>query len=170
MTDDELLVLYRSMRTLGEGMEARNAALEKSTEELDVTLRQLRQLPAAIGQQVNLYIAAGVKESLKEDFRFPVEHAVKKPIADLTYAASEARVALGNIQSAIRFESYRYVAALIALGFVLGIGASYFFFNRQVDALNDRIDTLNERLLLVMPIPGAAPVQPEPPRKKHGLH
>ena len=170
MTDDELLVLYRSMRTLGEGMEARNAALEKSTEELDVTLRQLRQLPPAIGQQLNLYIAAAVKESLKEDFRFPVEHAVKKPIADLTYAASEARVALGNIQSATRFDSFRYLALLVALGFVLGIGVSYLFFNRQIDGLNDRIDQLNQRMLFVMPIPGAPPVQPEPPRKKHGLH
>lgn len=169
MTDDELLVLYRSMRTLSEGMEARNAALEKSTAAQNAAIAQLNKLPVVVGQQLNHYIAAAVKESIQEDFRMPVEHAVKKPIEDLKYAAGEARRMLGRVEAFNRFESYRYMALLVAGGFVLGIGASYLFISHQLSDFNDRLDRLNQNLLLVMPAP-AAPSAPEPAGKKHGRH
>ena len=169
MTDDELLVLYRSMRKLSEGMEARNAALEKSTAAQNAAIAQLNQLPAVVGQQLNLYIAAGVKESIREDFRMPVEHAVKKPIEDLKYAASEARRMLERIQYSTRFESRRYMALLVAAGFVLGIGVSYLFMAHQLSDMNDRLDRLTTNVLLAVPTP-TMPSVPDPAGKKHGRH
>lgn len=170
MTDDELLTIYRSMRTLSEGMEARNAALEKSTAAQDAVVAQLRQLPLLLGRQLNEYIVDGVKQSMDQDFRVPFDHAVKKPIEDLKYAASEARIMMGRVQQATRLDSRRFMALLVTAGFVLGVGASYLFFNRQVSDLNERIDHLNERVLLAMPITGGAAVQPDPAGKKHGKH
>lgn len=169
MTDDELLALYRSMRTLSEGMDARNVALEKSTAAQNAAIAQLNKLPAVVGQQLNLYIAAGVKESIREDFRMPVEHAVKKPIEDLKYAASEARRMLERIQYSTRFESYRYMALLVAAGFVLGIGASYLFVSHQLSDMNDRLDRLTQNVLLAVPAP-TMPSAPDPAGKKHGRH
>ena len=100
----------------------------------------------------------------------PFDHAVKKPIEDLKYASSEARITMGRVQQATRLESRRFMALFVTAGFVLGVGASYLFFNRQVSDLNERIDHLNERVLLAMPITGGAAVQPDPAAKKHGKH
>ena len=45
MKDDELLAIYSHIRQLSAAMEAREAALEKSTAELHAAIAQVRQLP-----------------------------------------------------------------------------------------------------------------------------
>ena len=63
MRDEELLAIYSHIRQLSTAMEAREAALEKSTAELHAAIVQVRQLPAVLGREAGQRIAAGVKQA-----------------------------------------------------------------------------------------------------------
>ena len=167
MKDDELLAIYGTIRKLAQSMEAREAALRSSTAALEAAIEQVRQLPAALGQQAGQHIASGVRYAIKENFTWPVEEAVKKPLDELNAAAYDARMALGIIKQESRFQTIGWFAMVLTLGFAGGAFGTYFFFTRQVAALNDRFDEVQQRLLAPVPVP--APAQPPQP-KKHGAH
>ena len=170
MRDDELLAIYGATRQLAEGMTARDAELKQSTAALEATIAQVRQLPAMLGQQTSKYIAAGIREVVEEDFRQPIEKAVEGPIRSIEVAAYHAREAVGHLKEEARFQTWTVFALILALGMALGGGAAYFLFARQVAALNDRFDHLQE--LLLTPVPAAADTHATPPQtgKKHGQH
>jgi hypothetical protein len=125
-------------------------------------------LPAMLGQQTSKYIAAGIREMVQEDFKQPIEKAVEGPIRSIEVAAYHAREAVGHLKEEARFQTWTVFALILALGFALGAFGSYFFFTRQVSALNDRFDHLQQLLLT----PPAATDNPAPPQagKKHGQH
>ncbi len=170
MRDDELLAIYGATRQLAEGMEARDAELKKSTAALEATIVQVRQLPATLGAQTSKYIAAGIREVVQEDFRQPIEKAIEGPIHSLDVAAYHARAAVEQIKQEARFQNWTVFAVILALGFALGAFGTYYFFTRQVSALNDRFDHLQQ--LLLTPLPAAADIQAPLPqtKKKHGQH
>ncbi len=170
MRDDELLAIYGATRQLAEGMEARDAELKKSTAALEATIVQVRQLPAMLGAQTSKYIAAGIREVVHDDFSLPIEKAIEGPIRSLDVAAYHARAAVDQIKQEARFQTWTVFAIILALGFALGAFGSYFFFARQVSALNDRFDQLQQ--LLLAPAPASAGAQiPQPQTgKKHGQH
>ena len=170
MRDDELLAIYGATRQLAEGMTARDAELKQSTVALEATIAQVRQLPAMLGQQTSKYIAAGIREVVEEDFRQPIEKAVEGPIRSIEVAAYHAREAVEQIKREARFQNWTVFALILALGMALGGGAAYFFFARQVAALNDRFDYLQH--LLLMPVPAATDTHAPMPQagKKHGQH
>ena len=170
MRDDELLAIYGATRQLAEGMTARDAELKQSTAALEATIVQVRQLPAMLGQQTSKYIAAGIPEVVQEDFRQPIEKAVEGPIRSIEVAAYHAREAVGHLKEEARFQTWTVSTLVLAVGFALGAFGSYYFFYRQVSALNDRFDHLEQ--MLVVPPPAAADTHAPPPQagKKHGQH
>ncbi len=170
MRDDELLAIYGATRQLAEDMEARDAELKKSTAAFEATIVQVRQLPAMLGAQTSKYIASGIREVVQEDFRQPIEKAVEGPIRSIEVAAYHAREAVGQLKEQSRYLNWTWFAIVLALGFALGAFGSYFFFIRQVSALNDRFDHFQQ--LLAAPAPASADTQAPPPqtKKKHGQH
>ena len=170
MRDDELLAIYGATRQLAEGMAARDAELKQSTAALEAVIVRVHQLPAMLGAQTSKYIAAGIREVVQGDFKQPIEKAVEGPIRSIEVAAYHAREAVGHLKEEARFQTWTVFALILALGFALGAFGSYFFFTRQVSALNDRFDHLQQ--MLVAPPPAAVDTHaPIPqPAKKHGQH
>ena len=169
MSDDELLAIYGATRQLAEGMTARDAELKQSTAALEATIAQVRQLPAMLGQQTSKYIAAGIREVVQEDFKQPIEKAVEGPIRSIEVAAFHAREAVGHLKEEARFQTWTVFALILALGFALGAFGSYFFFTRQVSALNNRFEHL-QQLLLTPPAATDTQAPPLKDGKKHGQH
>lgn len=62
-------------------MKAREAALTASTVALNQAISQLQQLPGTLGQHTSQYIAAGVRQSIEDDFSRPIANAVKGPLS-----------------------------------------------------------------------------------------
>ena len=107
---------------------------------------------------------------MQEDFRQPIEKAVEGPIRSIEVAAYHAREAVGHLKEEARFQTWTVFALILALGFALGAFGSYFFFTRQVSALNSRFDHFEQ--LLAAPLPAPADTHATPPQagKKHGQH
>ena len=72
-------------------------------------------------------------------------------------AAYHAREAVGHLKEEARFQTWTVFALILALGFALGAFGTYFFFTRQVSALNSRFDHLQELLLTPVPAPADTP-------------
>jgi hypothetical protein len=121
---------------------------KKSTAALEAIIVQLHQLPAMLGAQTSKYIAAGIREVVQDDFCQPVEKAIEGPIRSIEVAAYHAREAVEQIKRETRFQNWTVFALILALGMALGDGGAYFFFARQVAALNDRFDHLEQLLLM----------------------
>jgi hypothetical protein len=98
------------------------------------------------------------------------QKAIEGPIHSLDVAAYHARAAVEQINQRARFQNWTVFGLILALGMALGGGAAYFFFARQVAALNDRFDYLQH--LLLTPTPAAADTHAPMPQagKKHGQH
>ena len=157
MKDDELLAIYGAVRHLAAGMKAREASLQRSTAELEASIAQIKQLPAALGQQSARYIAAGVKQAVQENFSWPVEEALKGPLGKLNAAADEARTALGVIKQESRFQTLGWFARMFTLRFAVGAFGTYFFFTRQVAALKRPLGHSPAALCRARTGPGARP-------------
>jgi hypothetical protein len=170
MRDDELLAIYGATRQLAEGMAARDAELKQSTAALEAIIVQVHKLPAMLGAQTSKYIAAGIREVVQGDFKEPVEKAVEGPIRSIEVAAYHAREAVGHLKEEARFQTWTIFALILAFGFALGAFGTYFFFTRQVSALNSRFDHLEQ--MLVTPLPAPADTHTPMPQagKKHGQH
>jgi hypothetical protein len=151
-------------------MAARDAELKQSTAALEATIAQVRQLPAMLGQQTSKYIAAGIREVVQEDFKEPIEKAIEGPIHSLGVAAYHAREAVERINQRARFQNWTVFGLILAVGMALGGGGAYYFFARQVAALNDRFDYLQHLLLTPTPAAADTHAQPKPTGKKPGQH
>ena len=170
MRDDELLAIYTGTRQVAEAMAARDAELKRSTAALEATIVQARQLPAMLGQQTSKYIAQGLKEALEGDLKEPVEAALRQPLYSLELATRQATKAVSEFDGTSRFVTWGWFAIILTLGFGLGAFGTYFFFTRQVTALNDRFDHLQQ--LLVAAAPASPDTQAPSPqsKKKHVQH
>ena len=120
-----------------------------------------------LGREAGQHIAAGVKQAVQEDFSRPVNEAMQGPIGKLNAAADKA----GTVYWAMRQDSRYYAASWVAIfcvvGFLIGAFGTYFFFTRQVGAVNDRLDELRQQLLAPPSAPAPAPAALPPPKKKH---
>ncbi len=107
---------------------------------------------------------------VQEDFKQPLEKAIEGPIRSIDVAAYHAREAVGHLKEEARFQTWTVFALILALGFALGAFGTYFFFTRQVSALNSRFDHFEQ--LLAAPLPPAADTHAPMPQagKKHGQH
>ena len=173
MRDDELLAIYTGTRQVAEAMAARDAELKRSTAALEATIVQVRQLPAMLGQQTSKYIAQGLKEALEGDLKEPVEAALRQPLYALELATRQATKAVSEFEGTSRFVTWGWFAVILTLGFGLGAFGTYFFFTRQVSALNERFDHLQQLLVAAAPASVSPDAQAPPPptrKKPHSQH
>ena len=75
-----------------------------------------------------------------------------------------------HLKEEARFQNWNVFALILALGFALGAFGTYFFFTRQVSALNSRFDPFEQLLAAPLPAPADAHVPTLQPGKKHGQH
>jgi hypothetical protein len=170
MTEEELLALYALVRKEAEGMTAREEALRQRTLALNRSIEQLQQLPLTLGKQTSEYIAMGVRQAIQDDFRRPIETAVKGPLEQFSREVSSARHIMAQVGEEARFQSRRWMAILVLIGVVLGWGGSYFFFGRDLSQVNERLDSIQRQVLLTMPLPDVKPAVGSPGKGHHGSH
>ncbi len=168
MADEEALAFYGAVKRMVQAMADREAALDAKTAALDAAIAGLEQLPATLGKQTSQYIEKGVRASIREDLKWPVEDAFKKPIEDLGYATNQARDVMRQVRSESKLQSWTAIAVMVILGVALGMGGSYFFFIRDLGNINDRLDTIQQQIATPAPAPDAKPASK--PGKAHQSH
>jgi len=161
MTEDEILAVYGSIKQLAESMTAREAMLNKKTADLHAAIVQIQQLPVLLGKQTSQYIAAGVRQSMQHDFSLPIAEAIKGPIADLSRETYHAREVMRQVGGGSRFQSFTWISILVLSGAILGAICCYYFSVRDLNQVNDRIDSIQQMMTV--------PVVPSTPnsKKKH---
>ena len=167
MTDDELLALYGSIKEMAAAMKAREAALETKTAALNTSIAQLGKLPETLGKQTSQYIAMGVRQSIQDDFSRPIAEAVKGPIADLSRETYHAREIMAQVGKESRFQTWNAIAVMILLGVFLGAFGSYYFFNRELGQVSNRLDGIQQQVAPVVPASDAKPVDGKAAKEHH---
>jgi hypothetical protein len=168
MTDDELLALYGSMKEMAAAMKAREAALDAKTAALSAAIAQLGRLPETLGKQTSQYIAMGVRQSIQDDFSRPIADAVKGPIAELSRETYHAREIMAQVGKESRFQTWNSITVMVLLGVILGAFGSYFFFNRELGHVDDRLDSMQQMMTPPAPTPGTKPVTGTSAKGHHG--
>jgi hypothetical protein len=170
MNEEELLALYALVRKEAEGMAAREKALQARTAALNESIKQLQQLPLTLGKQTSEYIAMGVRQSIQDDFSRPIETAVKGPLEQFSREIYSARDIMAQVSEVARFQSRRLMAILLLIGVVLGWGGSYLFFVRDLNQVNERLDTIQQQVILAIPVPDTKPAVTPPNKGHHASH
>lgn len=153
MTEDEALALYGAIKKLAGSMAAREAALDRKTAALETAIQELRQLPAMLGEQTGQSIAAGVRQSIQNDFRLPIEAAVHKPLRELNQATDQARHVMAEVGRESRFQTWTWLGILLLLGVFLGAFGCYYFVQSDIAQINQRLDTIQQQTTASHPAP-----------------
>jgi hypothetical protein len=170
MNEEELLALYALVRKEAESMAARERALEETTAALNQSIQQIRQLPLTLGKQTSEYIAQGVRHAIQDDFSRPIETAVKGPLEQFTRQIYDARIIMAQVGNEARFQTWRWVAFLVLIGVALGSCGCYWFFVRDLNQVNDRLDSIQKQVVLAMPAPAEKPPIGPSTKGHHGSH
>lgn len=170
MTEEELLALYALVRKEAEGMGAREKALQERTAALNQSIEQLQQLPLTLGKQTSEYIAMGVRQAIKDDFSRPIESAVKGSLELLSREVYHARDVMAQVGGEVRFQTWRWVAFLVLIGVALGSTGCYWFFVRDLNQVNERLDSIQQQVVLALPVPDAKPAVGPSTKGHHGSH
>ena len=168
MADDEALALYGTVKKMVLAMAEREAALDAKTAALQAAIAGLEQLPATLGKQTSQYIEAGIRASIKGDFKRPIEDAISGPLGELQYATNQARDVMREVRSESKLQSWTAVAVMVILGIALGVTGSYFFFIRDLGNINDRLEIIQQQIATPAPAPDAKPTgKPGKARQSH---
>lgn len=151
MTEDEVIALYGAIKKLAGSMAAREAALDRKTAALEAAIQELRQLPEALGKQTSQSIAAGVRASIQDDFRLPIEAAVHKPLRELTQATDQARHVMAEVVRESRFQTWTWLGILLLLGVLLGAFGCYYFVQSDIAQINQRLDSIQQQITASQP-------------------
>lgn len=170
MTEEELLALYALVRKEAEGMAAREKALRERTLALNQAIKQLQELPLTLGKQTSEYIAMGVRQSIQDDFSRPIEAAVKAPLELFSREAYHARDVMAQVGREVRFQSWSWVAFWVLLGMALGSVGCYWFFVRDLNQVTERLDTIQQQVILAIPVPDTKPAVIPPSKGHHASH
>jgi hypothetical protein len=152
------------------GHGAREKALQARTAALNQSIEQLQQLPLTLGKQTSEYIAMGVRQAIKDDFSRPIESAVKGPLELLSREVYHARDVMAQVGGEVRFQTWRWVAFLVLIGVALGSGGCYFFFVRDLNQVNERLDSIQKQVMVAVPAPDAKPAIVPSTKVHHGSH
>jgi hypothetical protein len=170
MTEEELLALYALVRKEAEGMAAREEALRARTLALNQSIQQLQELPLTLGKQTSEYIAMGVRQAIQDDFSRPIEAAVKGPLEQFSRQVYHARDVMAQVGKEVRFQSWRWMALWVLLGVALGSVGCYWFFVRDLNQVNERLDTIQQQVMVAIPAPNTKPAVTPPGKGHHGSH
>jgi hypothetical protein len=155
MTDDELLLIYKGLRDMTEAMKAREIALDAKTAALGAAIAQLGKLPETLGKQTSQYIAMGVRQSIQDDFSRPIADAVKGPIAELSRETYHAREVMAQVGKESRLQTRNAIIIMVLIGVIVGAFGSYFFYNRNIGRIEDRLDSIQQQITPPAPTPDA---------------
>jgi hypothetical protein len=111
-----------------------------------------------------------VEIAIKDDFSRPIETPVKGPLELLSREVYHARDVMAQVGGEVAFQTWRWVAFLVLVGVALGSGGCYWFFVRDLSQVNDRLDSIQQQVLLALPAPDAKPATGPSPRSHHGSH
>ena len=172
MKDDRRRVVsaVRARQEGSRGHGAREKALQARTAALNQSIEQLQQLPLTLGKQTSEYIAMGVRQAIKDDFSRPIESAVKGPLELLSREVYHARDVMAQVGGEVRFQTWRWVAFLVLIGVALGSGGCYFFFVRDLNQVNERLDSIQKQVMVAVPAPDAKPAIVPSTKVHHGSH
>ena len=169
MTDDELLLIYSSMRKFTESMQAREESLDQKTAALNAAISHLQQLPAALGKQTSQYIATGVRQSIQDDFSRPIETAVKGPLSELSREVYHARDVISQVRNESHYQTLGWVVAMVAIGIAIGVVGTWWFFQRDIGRIDDSLTSIQQQLTQSVPVPDTNAATAAP-AKKHHVH
>ncbi len=169
MADDEAIALYGAVKKMAEAMAAREAVLDEKTAALDHTIAELKGLPLALGKQTSQYIAAGVRQSIQDDFSRPIADAVKGPLKELESATYHARTVMAEGGKEARLQNWKWIAAMVIMGIVLGATGCYYWFVRDLNQVNNRLDTIQQQLTpaALAPVPQPADGKATKEHRRH---
>jgi hypothetical protein len=169
MLEEDAIAVVAMLKKGAETMKAREEALAASTVALNQAIVKLQQLPATLGQQTSQYIAAGVRQSIQDDFSRPIADAVKGPLSELQYATNQARDLMREVRKESRLQTWNWVAVMVLLGVAIGGLGCYGFFVRDINQVNDRLDSIQQQITPRAQIPDTKPV-PGASSKGHHAH
>lgn len=149
-----------------EEWDEKTAALDLKITALTAVITEFKQLPRALGQQTSQYNAAGVRESIKDDFSLPLGQAMDGPIARFAYATDRAAGVINEIRNESKFQSWSLV---VLLGIAMGVTGNYFYYTRQLGQINDWLDSLQQQMVPAAPVVDVKPTDPNP-AKAHKAH
>jgi len=95
---------------------------------------------------------------------------VKGPLELLSREVYHARDVMAQVGSEVYFQTWRWVAFLVLIGVALGSGGYYWFFVRDLNQVNDRLDSIQQQITPAAPLPDAKPALGTPTKGHHGSH
>jgi hypothetical protein len=81
-----------------------------------------------------------------------------------------ARDVMAQVGGEVRFQTWRWVAFLVLIGVALGSGGCYFFFVRDLNQVNERLDSIQKQVMVAVPAPDAKPAIVPSTKVHHGSH
>lgn len=168
MLEEDAIAVVAMLKKGAETMKAREEALTASTVALNQAIAQLQQLPGTLGQHTSQYIAAGVRQSIQDDFSRPIADAVKGPLSELHYATNQARDVMREVRGESRLQTWNWVAVMVIIGIAMGGFGCYWFFVRDINHLNDRLDNIQQQQ--ITPAAPAPNTKPAPAGSTKGRH
>ncbi len=95
---------------------------------------------------------------------------MKGPLELLSREVYHARDVMAQVGSEVYFQTWRWVAFLVLIGVALGSGGCYWFFVRDLNQVNDRLDSIQQQITPAAPLPDAKPALGTPTKGHHGSH
>jgi hypothetical protein len=163
VTEDQIVAIYGSIKTLAQGMAAREAALDKKTAELDVIIAELKQLPLTLGKQTGQYIGMGVRQAMEQDFSPPIKEVFQPPIAELKSVLRNARESIQEVSRYAKYQTLVWMLSLAGIGFVAGAGVTFLYLGSKIDALREQVVAVQQQIAPAAPVSSlGGPSKPSP--------
>ena len=77
---------------------------------------------------------------------------------------------MAQVGREVRFQSRSWVAFWVLLGVALGSVGCYWFFVRDLNQVTERLDTIQQQVILAIPVPDTKPAVIPPSKGHHASH
>jgi len=77
---------------------------------------------------------------------------------------------MAQVGSEVHFQTWRWVAFLVLIGVALGSTGCYWFFVRDLNQVNERLDSIQQQVTPAAPLPDAKPAISPSTKGHHGSH
>jgi hypothetical protein len=167
VTEDQIVAIYGSIKTLAQSMAAREAALDKKTAAIDAAIAELKQLPFALGKQTGQYIGMGVREAMEQDFSPPIKEVFQPPIAELKSILRNAGESIREVSRYAKYQTLGYLLALAGIGFVAGTGVTLIYLGSKIDALREQVAITQQQIAPAAPASNSTGTPKTSPKNGH---
>jgi hypothetical protein len=77
---------------------------------------------------------------------------------------------MAQVGGEVRFQTWRWVAFLVLIGIAIGSTGCYWFFVRDLNQVNDRLEIIQQQMTPVAPASDAKPAIGSSTKAHHGSH